>query len=235
MEKKKIASPYRRNEPCVRYEPQDPGEPTAPPDALNPGTMPDSTTEQIAQCIENSIQEVNRFTPNVPNSNISRKIGITMRNQPFILDAIEYAQQFPETVPTNVNIDAWLTCIKRYNIFILLFRLVDILWTSLRRAWRIFAIDSFVNFRNYYNYVRLLATSGNTNAQVIFERLKPYFNTLPRQRASEGNEDVEMEFAELQKLANKSNKRIDDLLIKEKEIKREIDKNIEVQDEILES
>jgi len=214
--------------PCIEIIPE-----AALPNPQNPGTMPEETADQIATCIENATAEVERFTPFVPTSSFFRRIGITVRNQPFILDAIEFAQRFPHTVPPQLDIEEWLTDMKRYNIFIILFRLADILVTALRRAWRIFAVDSFRKFRAYYEYVQVLARGGDIDAQTIFEKLHPYFQLLPRTHNAKLEEDVTMELVELQKLVVDSNKRIKILLTKEKEIKKEITKNIEEQDKIV--
>ena len=214
--------------PCIEIIPE-----AALPNPQNPGTMPEETAQQIATCIENATAEVERFTPFVPTSSFFRRIGITVRNQPFILDAIEDAQRFPETVPPHLDVEEWLTDMKRYNIFIILFRLADILVTALRRAWRIFAVDSFRKFRAYYDYVQLLARNGDINAQAIFEKLHPYFERLPQRHSTALEEDVTMELADLQTLIADSNKRIKKLLIKEKELKQQLTKNIEEQDKIV--
>ena len=199
----------------------------------NPNVMPDATVEQIAQCIENATQEVRNYTPNVPNSSIFRKWGITIRNQPFILDAIEYAQNFPDTLPVHLDITEWATNIKRFNIFMLLFRLADILLTTLRRAFRIPAVRTFEQFSNYYANVQMLASQGDNDAQVIYERLKPLFARGRRIGTNNNKEDLEMELDEARKLMDDSNIRIKSIIEKEKSLRRDINKNIHQQDDLL--
>ena len=214
--------------PCIEIIPD-----AALPNPQNPGTMPEETADQIATCIQNATAEVQQYTPFVPDSSIHGRVGITVRNQQFILDAIEYAQRFPDTVPPHLDIEEWLTDMKRYNIFIILFRLADILWVALRRAWRIFAVASFRKLREYYEYVQVLARGGDINAQAIFERLHQYFTHLPRRRMEETSEDLEMELVELQKLVDDSNMKIENLLKKQQTIKKEMIKGIEEEDKIV--
>ena len=219
--------------PCIEIIPD-----AALPNPNDPGTMPEETADQIANCIENATEQVRRYTPNVPQSEVRRRTGITIRNQPFILDAIEYAQEFPNTVPPQLNILDWLSDLARYNIFILLFRLAEILTGALRWAFRIFAVAAFNKFGMYYRYVRTASTNGDREAQVIFERLQPYFERLPNFERAEHltqdqNADLELDLDIVRDLLKSNNSRIKSLIKKEKSIKRELNKDLEQQDELL--
>ena len=72
--------------------------------AQEPPPIPEYTQVEIINCVENATKIVHDYTPNVPQSQVARKTGITLRNQPFVLEAIEYAQAHPDTVPHTLSI-----------------------------------------------------------------------------------------------------------------------------------
>ena len=197
---------YSFEEPCIRYEPK------LPPDNL------DTIADEIEKCLMQANVEVQRETPNLPNSRIFRKWGITIRNQPFQLDAIEFAIEHPDTVPISVNINDWLNNMRRFNIFMVLWRLCANLLETLRRAFRFPAVFSFEAFSNYYRNVKMLAEEGNNEAQVIYERLKPLFNRNGRfiHSARDDNHkiDIEIDYQELRGIVKENNSRISNLLRK---------------------
>jgi hypothetical protein len=197
------------------------------PNAANPqdpGTMPEEIHEQIINCLENTTTEVRRFTPNLPNSRIFRKWGITILNQPFQLDAIEFAIEHPDTVPVTVDVEAWLNNMKRFNNFMIIFRMVVNLLEIVRRAFRFPAVFSFESFSNYYKNVKMLSAEGNNEAQVIYERLRPLFNRFGRFIHSTNDDnhkvDKDIDFEELHGIVIENNIRITNLLKKNKNSKR---------------
>ena len=210
--------------PCVKFIP-----PT--------GDLPEETADEIATCIENATAVVQAATPNVPNSSIFGKIGITLLNQPLILDVLEYAQEHPETIPTSISITEMATNIRRFNIAIWLFRLAENLLLALRRLFRIPAVRVFQSFRLYYQYVKVLAEQGNETAQVIYERLFPYFDRRGASRnrisTTSHKEDLEMDFDAAKALIDQGNARVAEIIRKEKELKRDISRNLEQVDKLV--
>ena len=222
--------------PCIEVKPSAALPPT--------GDLPESTADQIATCIENATAEVERVTPNIPTSQVFRKTGITILNQPFILDAIEYAQEHPDTIPPTLNITDMASNIRRFNVFMLLFRLGEVLLRALRWAFRIFATRAFEQFRMYYQYVQTLARQDDNDAQVIYERLRPYFargnrgqriDNLEHQTmgSTDHKEDLEIDLEVAKELMEHSNERIKNIIKKEKELKRDVDKNLHQIDDLV--
>ena len=228
--------------PCIEIIPE-----AALPNPQDPPPLPDSDAEQIINCFQNAIEKIQAHTPNVPPSDIFRRWGITLRNNPFIISAIEYAQEFPDTIPTNLSITTWLQNLKSANTFILLYRMIvgnnsvmfnrrnidDSLVSLCHYAMRVFAVRTFENFQTYYKFNQAMANLGSNDSQVIYERLKPYFARARHQMNIEEEEIFSQPIDVIQNLVKESNQQIDKLLHKEKELQREINENVKHQDEIL--
>jgi hypothetical protein len=93
------------------------------PPTTNPPVIPDDKAEQIENCLNNSLSTLNQYIPITPDSEFRRQIGITLRNQMFITDTVEFMQQFPNLRPASLNVTDMIDDLKSYNIFILLHRI----------------------------------------------------------------------------------------------------------------
>lgn len=230
--------------PLEEYPPLDVG-------PSNPGQMPDVIVDQIVACLENTRDQIRNYTPFVPESQFRGKIGITLRNQQFILDAIDYSQKFPDLRPANFSVEEWLNDLANYNIFILIYRLIagndriianrasaqSSLERLCWRAVRIYATRCFEMFRQYYRFVEGMALAGNLEAQTIYEELKRYFSRLGRpSRANSDNDEVLKEdVKEVQKITKDIRNKVDGYLKLEKDLEKTLQRDIKHQDEILDS
>ena len=112
---------------------------------------------------------------------------------------------------------------------------MDVLHRALHWGFRIFATRVFEQFRMYYRYVQTEAKNGDNDSQVIYERLKPLFARTRSQMAADAKEDLEMEIDVVKQIVKDSSNRIKTLLKKEKELKKEINKDIAEQDAMLDN
>jgi hypothetical protein len=200
----------------------------------NPPPMPDPDVKQIEDCFYNSLHLINLYTPFVPDSFWKRKTGITLKNQPYLFEAIELAQQFPATRPATLDIAEWLNDIRSYNIFIGFYRILDA--GILYRAYRIFAVRAWHNFSLYYQNVRMLGKAGDVEAQTIYEKLKTYYDRRPKNIpiSAMHDEDLKMEEKEFKRYVETHNMEIEKLLKKEFALQKELQKDIRKQENILE-
>ena len=207
------------------------------PDPHDPPIMPDLMVDQISNCIQNATDEVNTHTRQIPDSAWRFRTGITLRNTSFIFDMIDFAQRNPETQPPHFNMDRMLKNMSRYNIFIMLFRLVDTLRSALFRAFRIPAVEIWEQFREYYQYNKTLGNWGDNDAQVIYERLTRYWDFNRNRTHININELEEMTLAdnEFFSMLEEGNAKIKQYLMREKELKKQLTKDIKQQDKILDS
>ena len=218
--------------PCIEIIPD-----AALPNPQDPPLMPDLMVEQISTCIENATEEVNSHTRQIPDSAWRFRTGITLRNSPFIFDMIDFAQRNPETQPPHFDMERMLKNMGRYNIFIMLFRLVDTLRSALFRAFRIPAVEVWEQFREYYQYNKTRANWGDNDAQVIYERLTRYWDFNRQRTHININELDEMTLAdhEFFNMLEEGNAKIKHFLMREKELKKQLTKDIREQDKILDS
>lgn len=201
----------------------------------NPGAMPEETVNQITECLENTSNQIQNYTPFVPDSTWRHRTGITLRNQQYLFDAIEYAQEHPDTRPPNFDMEMWINSIGNYNIFILIYRLIMSVERLCWRAFRIFAVRAWDMFGVYYRYVRNQGKEGDEDAQTIYERLTTYYDFRRGSRTTsvDSHDELAEDIEVIEQLVQDSNKKVKKYLEKEKELQKILKKDINSQDEIL--
>jgi hypothetical protein len=214
--------------PCIEIIPN-----AALPNPTNPPPMPDLTQEQIINCLENAAVQVENYTPFVPLSEFRGKVGITVRNQPFVIEGIEFIQRFPELRPDNIDVDEWINSMQNYNIFIVIWRLAFALERLCWRAVRIFATRSFAIFRRYYVFIRAMAEGGNPIAQTIYESLRPLYANHGRRTSatSTSNDVLEEEIGDIKEISKSMLTRLKELSNVEKKLKKTLKKPVVIEKE----
>jgi hypothetical protein len=169
----------------------------------DPPPMPPHEEQQITNCLENSFIISNNYIPYAPESEYKRKVGITARNQEFVMRSLEHATNYPDLCPANVDPAKWASNMQSYNIFMVIWRLAHQLERLCWKAVRIFATRCFADFRNQYMFWKAEGKGGNVIAQTFYEEMKPYYarHSKNTTASTTSNDIIEMEVDEVKNIS----------------------------------
>lgn len=207
--------------PALATNPNDnlPSSPTA-----NYSPMSPAETETAVNHLIELTNLIEQHTPQVDEKDYKGKTGITLRNQQYLLNAIQFIQDHPDMRPHNINITDWLNDMANYNGLMYLYGLIDRLKKLCYKAFRIFSVSAWKKFKSFYKYIALLAKEGDPRAQELYDQLSQYYAWAKgnKRAANNTDEDMSMDIDTMNQLIRENNRKIDAFLENEKRIKQEI-------------
>ena len=200
-----------------------------------PVPIPPQVANTVITAMNTATSEIQSLTPVNDVNLIRNRTGITIRNESYIVEALQLAEMNPNTVNSTIDLQEWSQDLVNFDSIQPLIQSAEILLDAANRYSRVAAVSAMNDFSKYYRCVQILANEGLPEAIPIFRQLKTLFAHL---RGVRGPNCVVSETNNLLIAANKllhDNKgKLNSLLSNEKALEHTLKEDIHLQEHILE-